>query len=75
MPQLRLAIDEPEIDPPAPFPIRAWRKSEDLDMIAEVERAFGNVQRSLDRLSAELDDAEPFPFPKYTDHDDGPWAA
>lgn len=76
-PHLRLAIDEPEIEPPAPFPIREWRRSEDtLDAIEAVENAFVRAQRALDSLSDQLDEAEPLPFPGRMDNDDdGPWAA
>lgn len=73
MTHLRLVLDEPETDPPAPFPIRDWRQP--LDVIAEVEQAFGRVQAALDTLGAQLDDADPFPFPSRGPTDDGPWAA
>lgn len=81
MPHLRLVTDEPEIDPPAPLPIDAWRTpgrsgtGEVLDSIAEVEQALGRVQSGLDSLSAQVDAAEPFPFPGRNDGDDGPYAA
>ncbi|MCC5823979.1 MAG: hypothetical protein LAT64_13625 [Phycisphaerales bacterium] len=75
-PHLRLTIDEPETEPPAPFPIREWRRSEEaLDAIEAVEHAFDRAQRALDRLSEQLDEAEPLPFPGRMDDDDGPWAA
>ncbi len=75
MPHLRLVLDEPEIDPPAPFLIRDWRaKSErttgTLDAVAEVEKAFARVEWGLERLASQLDDADPFPFPSH--NDDGP---
>lgn len=79
MPHLRLVVDEPEIDPPAPLPIRDWRRTDTtdtLDVIVQVEQAFGRVQRSIDSLSDQLDSMEPLPFPRRTDgDDDGPWAA
>lgn len=79
MPHLRLVIDEPEIDPPAPLPIRDWRRTDTtgvVDVIDQVEQAFGRVQQSIDSLSEQLDDLEPLPFPRRKDHDDdGPWAA
>ncbi|MEM9372396.1 MAG: hypothetical protein AAGA55_02020 [Planctomycetota bacterium] len=83
MPHLRLVTDEPETDPPAPLPIDAWRtpgraaseSTESLrDPIADVQHALERVQTGLDRLSTELDAAEPFPFPR-RDDDDGPFAA
>jgi hypothetical protein len=79
MPHLRLVIDEPEVDPPAPFLIRDWRPAaepaEGLDAVAEVEMALGRMQRTLDRLSDEVDGACSFPFPGRHDDDDGPRAA
>lgn len=80
-PRLRLVTDEPEIDPPAPLPISAWRTpgrvdaDETLDSIAEVEKAIGRVQSNLHSLIEQLDHAEPFPFPRRGDDDDGPHAA
>lgn len=83
MPRLRLVTDEPELDPPAPLPISAWRGTMTtdapvLDAVAEVERALGNAQRSMDTLTllAAEHDAAPLRFPgRRTDDDDGPWAA
>lgn len=79
MPHLRLVRDEPETEPPAPFVIRDWRQAAPvgtLDVIAEVEQAFGRVQRSIDSLNEQLDEADPFPFPgRINTDDDGPWAA
>ncbi len=82
MPHLRLVTDEPEIDPPAPLPIRNWRPAEPallpttLDAVVEVERSFARAQEIIDRLSNELDSLDPFPFPRRKDSDDdGPWAA
>ena len=78
MPHLRLAIDEPEIDPPAPLPIRDWRRADTdtFDAIAEVDKAFGRVQAAIDSLSDQMDEMEPLPFPRRKDSDDdGPWAA
>ena len=75
-PHLRLVLDEPETEPPAPFPIREWRRADGaLDAIEAVESAFDRAQRALDSLSDQLDEAEPLPFPGRTDDDDGPWAA
>ena len=82
MPHLRLVTDEPEIDPPAPLPIRNWRPAEPaslpapLDAVAEVERSFARAQEIIDRLNNELDSLDPLPFPRRKDSDDdGPWAA
>lgn len=80
MPHLRLVLDEPETDPPAPFRIRDWRPAADrsagvLDAVTQVEQAFARVEQGLQSLSDQLDAMEPFPFPKRTDNDDGPWAA
>lgn len=80
MPRLRLVTDEPELDPPAPLPIEAWRHAPDpeaLDSIEAVERALTSAQRAMDALSeqAEALDDEPLPFPGRRDDDDGPWAA
>jgi hypothetical protein len=82
MPHLRLVTDEPEIDPPAPLPIRNWRPAEattlstPLDVVAEVEQSFARGQQIIERLSSELDSLEPLPFPRRRDFDDdGPWAA
>ncbi len=80
MPRLRLVTDEPEIEPPAPLPIDAWRSPgrDDTrtarDPIASVEEALSRVQSGLDDLSAQLESEDPFPFPGRRD-DDGPYAA
>lgn len=78
MPHLRLVLDEPETEPPATFHIRDWRAPADapLDVIQQVEQAFGRAQQSLDLLSQQLDEAESLPFPRRSSpDDDGPWAA
>lgn len=79
MPHLRLVVDEPETDPPAPLPIRDWRRPETddaVDSIAEVEKALGRVQRAFDALNDQMDELDPLPFPRRRDpEDDGPWAA
>lgn len=79
MPFLRLVLDEPETDPPAPFSIRDWRPAERpdavLDAVTQVEQAFARVEQGLQSLSTQLDAMAPFPFPKRPDNDDGPWAA
>lgn len=78
MPHLRLVLDEPETDPPAPFPIRDWRNDRitaPLDAVTQVEQAFARVEKGLQSLSNQIDTMEPFPFPKRSDNDDGPWAA
>ena len=45
-----------------------------LDLEGSIEDA-GRVQAALDTLGAQLDDADPFPFPSRGPTDDGPWAA
>jgi hypothetical protein len=78
MPHLRLVFDEPETDPPAPFPIRDWRNDRitaPLDAVTQVEQAFARVEQGLQSLSTQLDDLNPFPFPKRPDPDNGPFAA
>jgi hypothetical protein len=82
MPHLRLVTDEPEIDPPAPLPISSWRahtstaNDPTIDTIADVERAMSRLQAGIDSLNAQLDDADPFPFPgRNGGNDDGPYAA
>lgn len=78
MPHLRLVFDEPEIDPPAPFPIRDWRNDRTttpIDAVTQVEQAFARVEQGIQSLSTQLDSMAPFPFPKRNDNDDGPFAA
>lgn len=80
MPHLRLVLDEPEIDPPAPFSIRDWRPAADrspgvLDAVTQVEQAFARVEQGIQSLSTQLDSMAPFPFPRRPDNDDGPFAA
>ncbi len=80
MPHLRLVLDEPETDPPAPFLIREWRAEAEravgtLDAVAEVEKAFARVEQGLERLTNELGTTGPIPFPPFVERDDGPWAA
>jgi hypothetical protein len=77
MPRLRLVTDDIEQDPPAPLPIANWcRPGEDAaDAIAEVEKAIARVDRAMQALSDFADEADPIPFPRRGDDDDGPWAA
>lgn len=81
MTHLRLITDEPEIDPPAPISLSAWRMRDvrpttpTTDSIAQAEQALKDVEDAFARLTA-LVDHDPFPFPKRDDDDDdGPWAA
>lgn len=82
MVNLRLVIDEPEFEPPAPLPFRSWRRpgEDTLDVVKDIERALDRAQESISTLDCLVDEAfastDPIPFPRrIPGNDDGPWAA
>lgn len=85
MPFLKLHIDEPETEPPAPLPFKSdaadqsWRQAqradrpeeERMDSITQVEQALSAMQHKLDELEEQVDEYfEPIPMSRWMPDED-----